>query len=169
MKGRLTGFGILAIGLTLFFVLIPQGIDTPSRIDHITLAPDFWPRIVSAILAAMGLWLILFPGPDEDADADADSDADTDNAAKDRSPIFGSQARLAAALTLLFAYYLAIDRLGMVLPGMILIALLSLIAGERRPWHLILPALCLPMLLYVFFVYMASVPIPLGVFEFLRG
>lgn len=160
MKARLTGVGILGIGLTLFFVLIPLGIDSPGRVDHITLAPDFWPRIVSMILAAMGLWLIVFPGPE---------DPDADKAVAAPNSRFKRRLRLGAVPALLFAHYLAIDWLGMVLPGMILIALLSLIAGQRRLLPLILPALCLPTLLYVFFVHVASVPIPLGVFEFLRG
>ncbi|WP_025772024.1 tripartite tricarboxylate transporter TctB family protein [Thioalkalivibrio sp. HK1] len=170
MKARLTGVGIAAIGLTLFFLLIPLGIDTPGRVDHITLAPDFWPRIVSLILAAMGLWLILFPGPDDrGTDNRGPDNPKTNDPVSAPSIGFERRARLAAVLALLFGYYLAIDWLGMVLPGTILIASLSFLAGERRPLPLILPALCLPALLYAFFVHIAGVPIPLGIFEFLRG
>ncbi len=164
MKARLTGVGILIIGLTLFFLLIPMGIDSPGRVDHITLAPDFWPRIISLILAAMGILSILFPGQ-----GPGQGESDSDETAAAAASTLSRSYRLGAVLASLFAYYFAIDWLGMVLPGMALILLLGLLAGERRPWPLIAPALCLPALLYVFFVHVANVPIPLGVFEFLRG
>ena len=69
------------------------------------------------------------------------------------------------ALGTLFAFYFLIPYLGMVAPGIAVILGLMVYAGERR-WPLGLAiAFCVPILLYVFFVHVASVPIPLGVFE----
>ena len=76
---------------------------------------------------------------------------------------------LAAVLGTLFGFCVLIPSLGMVVPGMALIAGLTVLAGERR-WPLVgVIAAGVPILLYAFFVHVAGIPIPLGVFETLRG
>ena len=53
----------------------------------------------------------------------------------------------------------------MVIPSIVTILLLVYFAGERR-WYLsLLIGVLLPVLLYGFFVYVARIPIPLGIFE----
>jgi hypothetical protein len=56
-----------------------------------------------------------------------------------------------------------------VVPGVALIFGLMVFGGERR-WGLAATvAAGVPILLYAFFVHVAGIPIPLGVFETLRG
>ena len=57
----------------------------------------------------------------------------------------------------------------MVVPGMVLIFTLMLFAGERRYMLALSIAVVTPLVLYFFFVHVANIPIPLGVFESLRG
>ena len=64
---------------------------------------------------------------------------------------------------------LVIEHLGMVVPGMALIFLMAWFAGERRVLLLTALSLGVPLGLYVFFVHIANIPIPLGWFESLRG
>ena len=59
---RTIGIGILILGLSLFFGLIPVGIDSPENVDHITLSPVFWPSIIALTIALMGLLLVIKPG-----------------------------------------------------------------------------------------------------------
>jgi len=159
---RFIGGGVLALGAAVFFWLIPAGVDSPANVAHLSLAPDFWPRIIAVVLALTGLLLVLNPGA----------------AAVHESPSHESPApsstvarvlRLGVVLAMLFGFYVLIPHLGMVVPGMAFIFALMGFAGERR-WRLMAAvAVGVPLLLYVFFTQVAGVPIPLGVFESLRG
>ena len=173
IRERLTGIGVLVLGLLIFFVLIPAGVDRPGSVEHTALAPDFWPRIIAGIIMVMGLFLAVGPAAKEEGGArGADGGEEGGEAAAEA--VGGAEAAggwthrlpgLAVALGTLFAFYFLIPYLGMVAPGIAVILGLMVYAGERR-WPLGLAiALCVPILLYVFFVHVASVPIPLGVFE----
>ena len=173
IRERLTGIGVLLLGLLIFFVLIPIGIDRPGNVEHAALAPDFWPRIVAAIIALMGLLLAVGPASEEEGERGADEG----EAGEGRGNGAGAAATrwpqrlpgLTVTLGALFAFYFLIPSLGMVAPGAALAFGLMVYAGERRWPRGIAIAAGIPILLYVFFVYVASIPIPLGVFESLIG
>ena len=162
---RFTGVGVFALGMLLFFVLIPTGIDSPSKVDHISLSPDFWPRIISLIFAAMGLLMLFHP----EHKAEEDTTKTDDEAAVATLPLPARMLRFAVVLGALFCFYFAIPALGMVAPAIIFIFALMWFAGERRYATITIISAAVPLLLYGFFVHVANIPIPLGVFEFLRG
>ena len=156
-KQRAIGGGVLALGVLAFFVLIPAGVDNPASIAHLSLSPDFWPRIISAVFALMGLLMLVKPGG-------AGEPAGEDSTAwRSRLP------RLAIVLAALFGFYYVIPHLGMVVPGMVFISALMRFAGERRYPLMLGISTATPLLLYFFFTQVANIPIPLGVFEALRG
>jgi len=159
IRERLTGIGVALAGVVLFAVLIPYGIDQPGNVEHAALAPDFWPRIIAVIIMAMGVLLAVRPMSEEDDEEDGG------DAGGWRRRLSG----LAVALGALFGFYFLIPSLGMVVPGVAVIFALMVFGGERR-W-LLAAALGagVPILLYVFFVHVAGIPIPLGVFENLSG
>ena len=159
-RERLTGIGVLILGLLIFFLLIPRGIDQPGSVEHAALAPDFWPKIIAAIIIVMGLLLTVKPAKEEDEESEDAGDA---------VPWLQRLPGLAVALGTLFAFYFLIPLLGMVVPGIVMALGLMVYAGERRWPRGIAIAAGVPILLYFFFVYVASIPIPLGVFESLRG
>ena len=178
IRERLTGVGVLLIGLLVFFVLIPAGIDRPGNVEHAALAPDFWPRIIAAVIALMGLLLALRPAREDEGGEGAGDEAGAGEGAAGDGAGAGEAASvrwpqrlpgLAVALGALFAFYFLIPTLGMVASGAALIFGLMAYAGERRWLRGGALAAGIPILLYVFFVYVASIPIPLGVFENLRG
>ncbi len=159
-KERLVGGGVLLLGLLSFFVLIPAGVDTPASIGHLSLSPDFWPRIISGVFALMGLLMLINPDKASGEAAEEDSAA---TAWKERFP------RLAVVLAALFCFYYIIPHLGMVAPGAVFIFALMWFAGERRYPLMAVISTTTPLLLYFFFAYVANIPIPLGIFESLRG
>ncbi len=163
IRERLTGIGVLVLGLLIFFVLIPAGVDRPGSVEHAALAPDFWPRIIAGIIMLMGLFLAIRPAAKEEDEGRGENGVEA--AAEAAGGWVHRLPGLAVALGTLFAFYFLIPYLGMVAPGIAVILGLMVYAGERR-WPLgVAVALCVPILLYVFFVHVASVPIPLGVFE----
>lgn len=163
MRGeRVIGGGVLALGLLAFFILIPLGVDNPAGVSHLSLAPDFWPRIIAGVFALMGLLMLIHPGPARLPDK---------NTGEAAAPTAGPERllRLAVVLAVLFGFYFLIPFLGMVAPGMVLIWVLMRFAGERRLRLMAAVAVATPLLLYFFFTQVAGIPIPLGVFEGLRG
>ena len=158
IRERLTGIGVLLIGILVFFVLIPYGIDQPDNVKHTALAPNFWPKIIAAVIALMGLLLAVKPGGNIGSETGSEDD-----------PWAQRLPGLAVSLGSLFAFYFLIPSLGMVAPGAALVLGLMLFAGERRWWLAVAVSFGIPILLYVFFTFVAGIPIPLGVFESLRG
>ena len=178
IRERVTGLGVLVLGLLIFFVLIPAGVDRPGNVEHAALAPDFWPRIIAAIIALTGLLLTIRPVPEGDSEEDGQRGADEVGAGGGGEGRRGGEAAagwprrlpgLAVTLGALFAFYFLVPFLGMVVSGAVLAFGLMRYAGERRWLAGAAIAAGIPVLLYVFFVYVASIPLPLGVFEHLRG
>jgi len=155
-------FGIALFGISLFVLywLIPVGIESPGAIQNETLAPAFWPRIIIVALAGLSLLVALqgaarlrqlrAGGPEAEPPATID---------------LLSEGKALLAILLLFAFERVLYWGGIVVPSMLAIAVFTLFYGERRP-HLIIPvAIGIPVVLYFFFLKVALVPMPLGVFE----
>ena len=156
---RILGTAVLALGLFVYFYLIPVGIVTPSNVKVLALSPDFWPKIVAVLFGIMGLLMMVHPGGKENKEEDEMSFSQW----LQRIP------RLIIFLCGLFGFYFAMPTFGMVVPSIVLIFLSMLFAGDRNWIRMVVLSLLVPTLLYCFFVFVAQIPIPLGVFEFIRG
>ncbi|MEM8688101.1 MAG: tripartite tricarboxylate transporter TctB family protein [Pseudomonadota bacterium] len=154
----ITGAVYLGLGLFLMLVLIPIGIDEPGNVEFAVLAPSYWPRVICLVLAALGtgmlvrFWINM-------RSSRADGNAGTS--------LFKGLLlwRVAIVIGGSFVLYYLLEPLGFVLAGALALALLLLFAGERRPVYLVLIAMGVPTLLYLFFTKAASIPIPAGVLE----
>ena len=142
-------------GLALF-VMIPLGVDNPGQINVMALGPSFWPMIISIFISLMGL---LVAGQayrrhrvleTQDGKAVEPSNFDI--------------GRWIGALVLLAGYYLLFDILGMPVTSALALLTFMLLGGERRPLLIVGIALILPIVLYLFFRYVANVAIPTGIF-----
>lgn len=150
-----TGFALLS--LFLLFVLTPLGVDIPtaSVAETGSVTPRFFPDFISWLmllfsLALMGTgWLNRKRGARQERGAGKD--------------LFPYCIRCLAMLTLLGVYFTA-HMLGMVLTSCVLYLLFSLYTGERRPLRALLGAALCSAVLYYFFVHIANVPMPLGIF-----
>ena len=159
-KERFIGLAVAVLGLLTLFVLIPIGIDSPDYVEVLALAPEFWPIIVGCLFTLSGIFMAIRPFEEKD---------DDEEGAPEPVPWLERLPKLAMILGCLFIFYFVAPYLGFVLPAVVLTFLLAWFAEERR-WHtLILVSIIPPVLLYVFFVFIANIPIPLGHFEFIRG
>ncbi len=156
-ESRLTGLGVTLLGLFALFVLIPFGIVSPSNVDSLALAPEFWPIIIASVFTLMGVILATCPSKKE-----------TQEQSTSILPP-ARLARLAVILSVLFAVYFLVPLLGMIVSTALIIFGLSWMAGERRWKLLVILSLSVPMLLTIFFLFVANIPIPLGMFEFIYG
>lgn len=151
-----------AVGLLTLLVLIPQGVAVPDTVKKAALSPDFWPRIIAigAIVASVFLLIentLLKQPPTLPED---EIEAAT---RYDMPPIPGTISTL-VLIVALFVFYFSLTTLGVVVASIILICAMMLFFGERKYWLIATLGLATPILLYLFFRYIASVPIPLGIF-----
>ena len=169
------GIGILVLSILAYFFAIPIGIVVPDGVDIRALSPDFWPGIIVIVLGVAGLSLVIqglasmgmLPGKGNSGLA-AGPDNDPAPETQELS-IKKAALRVTVFVSTLFAIYFAIPLIGMVASTIPAIMFLAWYAGERR-WKIILSlSIALPLLLYFFFVYVANVPIPTGIFESLGG
>jgi len=160
-KDLITAVIFIIVGLTTVFFLIPYGVKVPSTVKSAALSPDFWPRIITygAIAASIFLLietLVLQQPNTEDEDVDED--------AKYKLDTLPSVLRVLVLVAVLFGFYASLTTLGVVVASILLIFGLMLFFGERKLWLIAVLSFGVPTLLYVFFRYVASVPIPLGIF-----
>ena len=153
MSSRLIGIAITTLGALTLSVIIPYGIVSPSDVKSLALAPEFWPYIIASVFTVMGVLLTIWP------DQSYIAEFTVIEFIKQRVP------RLVAILAGLFAFYFIVPVAGMVIPAMVLIFCLSWFAGETRFALLAVISVTIPILLTVFFQFVAHIPIPLGVFE----
>ena len=160
LKLRIEGLVVVGLGLLTLFVLIPIGIVSPGDVDVLALAPEFWPLIVASLFTLSGIIMAIKPFEEKQ---------DDEEEAEEPIPWPERLPRLAIILGVLFGFYFLAPYLGFVIPGIVLIAGLAWFASERRVGMTVLISIIPPVLLYVFFVIIANIPIPLGMFEFIHG
>ena len=153
---RFIGLAVVLLGLLVLFILIPYGIVTPESINIISLSPDFWPRIISAIIVLTGFIMLISSINIKKVD---------DSESLDLKGI----KKLLVVILCLFGFYFSIPSLGMVVPGILLIFILMTFAGERAWLRMCAISIAIPLCLFFFFTSIANIPIPLGIFESLRG
>jgi len=156
---------LLFVGFSLlYFAVIPFAVVVPKSIKVQALSPNFWPRVTTAIIALLGLSVLIggiikkkigtsFPLPDK-------SVPDTVQA---RS--FVSYKRPIMLMVALLVYFLIMDFLGIVMASMIGLLLFATIFGEKRLKVLLPITVLLPVCLYYFFVKVANIPLPIGIWE----
>ncbi|MCY4314275.1 MAG: hypothetical protein OXD44_11410, partial [Gammaproteobacteria bacterium] len=112
-ESRSIGLIIAALGLLAFFVLIPVGIVTPSNIESLALAPDFWPSIIASVFVMTGVILLIAPARYAQPSSEGQACSIT------------RIARLFLLLGVLFGVYVATPYLGLVMPAMLMVSGLS--------------------------------------------
>ena len=157
----LGGILVLAGGFILF-VLIPVEIPVPDEVSVLALSPGFWPSIISAMIIVLGA-LIGIGGMIRWQRVSGSEQAAMP-AAKGQSGAAAGTVKIAIAITMLFAYYGLSHVFGIPMASMLAVPAFAVLMGEWRFKVLIPIALILPIGLYIFFRYVASVPIPMGIF-----
>ena len=161
----------LMFGLAAVLFLIPRGVAVPGSVKVAALSPDFWPRLIAygAIAASVFLFIETLivrqaaARPDGAQSDDAQSD-DAEEEARYRLAALPATVRVAVLVAALFAFYAGLTALGVVAASILLLFAMMLFFGERDIRLVAGLSVAIPLLLYAFFRYAASVPIPLGIF-----
>jgi hypothetical protein len=151
----------LILGAATVLILIPRGVTVPGTVEVAALSPDFWPRLIAFGCIAASLFLLVEAvtmAPPEEADAEGGEDAEYQLAT------LPAALRTLVLIAALFAFYFSLTTLGVVAASVVLLGAMMLFFGERHYVLVGAISLGLPLILYFFFRYAASVPIPLGIF-----
>lgn len=155
---------LLTIGFSLvLWVLIPAAVPVPGSIKVAALSPDFWPEIIAIGLAVMGLILTIqglarFFGER----AVKKRKAENETAIIKTRTTFLRPAGIGLGL---LVYYALVEPLGIIVSSILALLGFALTYGERR-WKVLIPvAVLMPTGLYYFFVRVANIPMPLGLFD----
>jgi putative tricarboxylic transport membrane protein len=151
-----TGLFSLGLSLFLFFVGIPYGITSPSNVSKVVLSPVFWPTVLTAILAVVGVSLMVV----------ARSVSEDVTVSRAGPTTNGCYSRLLILAILMVLYLLAIPILGLVWTSVIAFMSISFLIRSAHPVRSAIAAIVLPLLLYMFFAHVAGMSIPQG--EFVR-
>ena len=174
-RDLIAGIGFIAIAALIILIGIPYGVQEPKKIKFVALSPSYYPRLVCYCLLCIGALLVatrLFKIFDNDSAAyHAVIDHPVANHPVVNRPgqSSGTLTKQLVSLTIiaviLLFYYLSLESLGFIVSSSIVLLVLLLIAGERKPWAIaLLPAL-LPVGIYWFFTHVANIPIPTGILE----
>ena len=149
-KSLLAGMMMLIVGLLLFFVLIPYGIDSPKKIRYAALSPLYYPKIVAVALSIIGFAIMVKSWRQTELET-----------LEPQHP--NGKFRIIGFLLILAIYATTLDFFGFVLSGTLTLTASFLLAGERRIIVITTIALSLPIMLHLFFYKIANVPIPAGI------
>lgn len=151
----------LGLGLGAVFYLIPQGVTVPSTVRNAALSPDFWPRLIAYGAIAASIFLLIESLTLRQPPIDTEDPGET---AQYQLETWPGLLRAAALIVALFVFYVSLVTLGVVAPSVVVLFAMMLFFGERKLWLVALLSFLVPVLLYLFFRHVASVPIPLGIF-----
>ena len=169
------GLIVVALALLSIFVVIPSGVVVPESIDIAVMSPDFWPLVVSIAAGLAGVFVTLGGvielkradknGPEH---SPMDETLPIELEGDEYRPFGEATLRVVVTVGVLLALYFLVPFIGIVVGTMVMLVILIRFSGETR-WKFIIPiAIILPSLLYVFFVYVANIPMPIGIFEQFR-
>ena len=157
---------ILGLLLSVFFwftyiVLIPVAVYIPENVVEAGMSPASWPRLVTSLIAILGIGLAIQGA----LQIKRDRTADVTKRHDDKRGKTTNYLKIFAVMAALLIYYWVIDIVGIALSSIVMLIGVAITSGERRPKVLLLVGILVPIGLYYFFVKVAHVPMPLGIFE----
>lgn len=157
---------VLTVGaLSMLFVIIPIGVTVPKSNKVLAMSPDFWIKIIVWFALFLGVYLIFQGLRTAKEELSEDEIAAIEEKQTHHHPMGRSVLMVLIAIANLFLYYFLIEWFGMVLASSISMVTFALLCGERRIKIIAPLAALLPVALYYFFLKVASIPMPLGIFS----
>jgi hypothetical protein len=149
---RLLGIVSLTLAITVFF-LIPSQVDQqpiPGTGDLVRITPAAIPSICAFAFAILGFFFI------------ARSFFRKGDAPAAPAIPLAALPRLAVVTITLMAYPYLMEAAGYLLTTVLLLLVLNLYFGTRKPWQLAVGAFALPLAIFYFFGRVMLIPLPAG-------
>ena len=158
------GLAVCAMALIILFGILPWAVKAPKVIPNLALSPTFWPRIILVSVAGLSALLAIRAYVDHlrTRQAGGGDASDQGDPLAHTPPFDLSDLRVIVAGLLMVAFCALLKPLGVVLPAMALLVAMILL-HDRRQWpKAIILTVAIVAGLYLFFRFVARVPVPLG-------
>jgi len=153
------GAGFAIASLALIFIVNPLAVEVPtasvSEIGSVT--PRFFPNFTSILMFIFSIFLLISAFNKKNTNDNSYSSFSF----KDNESRYTLFIRLLSMFMLLIFPFIS-SFLGIILGGFVLYILYAIFCGERNWPRAILGSVTCILILYYFFVKIASVPLPLG-------
>lgn len=158
------GAVLVFISGLLLTVIIPFGVQLPKSNKVLALSPDFWIKIIVWSTLALGVSILIKGIRKSRQELTPDEVAAVKDDLEHQHPKNRAILGAVSAVAGLFVYFFLIKWIGMVAASILAMISFTLLSGERR-YKIGLPlAVLLPVGLYYFFLKVANIPMPLGIF-----
>ncbi|MEQ8896000.1 MAG: tripartite tricarboxylate transporter TctB family protein [Roseovarius sp.] len=158
------GLAVCALALIILFGILPWAVKAPKVIPNLALSPTFWPRIILVSLAGLSALLAIRAYVDHlrAGQAGGEAGGTGGDPLEDTPPFDLSDLRVIVAALLMVGFCALLKPYGVVLPAMALLAAMILL-HDRKHWPgAIVLTIATVAALYLFFRFVARVPVPLG-------
>ena len=159
------GVVMVVFSLLLMFVIIPISVQVPKSNKVLALSPDFWIKIIVFIIFTVSIYLVFHGLYSSKHQISSDELEIIKTSKAGHHSISHAILLCVTAILNLFLYFFLIKWLGMMLASAISIMTFTLLSGERRVYIMLPIAFLIPVGLYYFFLKVASIPMPLGIFS----
>ena len=149
-KNLISGLIFLTLGVVLYFILIPFGIDEPKKIKYQALSPSYYPNIVAIILIFLGI-IISIKAKFFDNIVFLENNLRTD---------FLKRYFTIFIVLVIFANLL--NPLASIISSTLVLFYIFYFAEEKNYFLITILSLTFPLLLYFIFLKIARIPIPTG-------
>ncbi len=160
----------LGLGTAIVFTLvslwiIPEYIVMPSSVQMTGVSPSFWPKVTSWSLVVLGLILAVTSYTRLQRAKQAAGSSEQGEAGSPAVPKINPRVAVKVVVTIgaMMVYYFLVDVLGMMLSSILALFFYTLLYGEKRFKITVPVAVLVPVLLYLFFVKVANIPMPQGI------
>lgn len=156
-KDVIFGFGTAAASVFFGLVVIPAGVVTPDSVEHLPLSPAFLPYVLTILIGLIGficaIQALLIPALPQEAQSAS------------KETVRGWPLRLLVVAAAFAGYYWLPNMIGMLPVSMLVMSGLVWFGGEHRSTVILSVSIILPLLVYLFFIWIAQVPMPGGFLE----
>jgi len=150
-KNSLIGIGFLVFTLIVYFALIPWQVYVPSGTKGTALSPEFFPKLITGVLALLSLLLIFAPGaPSKDVEK------------KEKVDLIPFRVAIMIIFFVVYVFIL-IPIIGFLPSSIVFLALLTWYTGMQDWKKIIFFSISIPLLFFYIFKLWASVPFPQGI------
>lgn len=155
-RDAIFGFGVAVVAAAFVFWGIPDRVVTPASVKAMPLSPAFLPYVLTALIGVLGLvcgvQAVFGSGvPSEEGEG--------------FYPASDWPIRLLGLAVVLSAFYYLPDVAGMLGVSIAAMMVLVWMGGEKSVVRGVLVSVLIPLLVYLFFVKIAQVPLPQGFLE----
>ncbi len=160
-KDMFLGLLTIAAGVLVLTIMIPLGVDMEEVEANtpILVRPDFWPRVVGALMTLVGVIYTILSWRNLKRDQDP-SEIPKSSILENTSP-----RRLLAVIGVAILFIIPNETTGLFFPAVAIFALTAYgFGGGQWPKKIVL-CIAVPIILILFFEKVAGIPIPLGILQ----